>query len=140
MGLGKVEVPIRLIIVVKNKNCQAYLCVLYVFPSSPLSRRFSIFRLPPFATSSSLSWPNMAYLVFNSTASFRPVSSFNEVRSHSEARGGEKCFSLSLARSLRCGSALSLLRILRELSQPEMRLLKTIAKNAKTFKTTWRSR
>ena len=37
----KVEVPIRLIIVVKNKNCQAYLCVFPVFPSSPLSRRFS---------------------------------------------------------------------------------------------------
>ena len=41
---GKVEVPIRLIIVVKNKNCQSYLCVFPVFPSSPLSRRFSIFN------------------------------------------------------------------------------------------------
>ena len=38
----KWEVPIRLIIVVKNKNCQAYLCVFPVFPSSPLSRRFMI--------------------------------------------------------------------------------------------------
>ena len=33
--LGKVEVSIRFIIVVKNKNCQAYLCVLSVFASSP---------------------------------------------------------------------------------------------------------
>ena len=29
--LGKVEVPIRLIIVVKNKNCQAYLMCSLVF-------------------------------------------------------------------------------------------------------------
>ena len=73
----KGEVPIRLIIVIKNKNCQAYLCVFPAFPSFPLFRRFSIFSLPPFASSSSLSWPNMAYLIFNSTASFLPVSSFN---------------------------------------------------------------
>ena len=38
----KWEVPIGLIMVVKNKNCQAYLCVFPVFPSSPLSRRFMI--------------------------------------------------------------------------------------------------
>ena len=75
---GKVEVPIRLIIIVKNKNFQAYLYVFSVFPSFPFSRRFSIFSLRPFASSSSLSWPNMAYLVFNSTASFRPVSSLSD--------------------------------------------------------------
>ena len=31
------------------KNCQDYLCVFFVFPSSPLSCRFSIFSLLPFA-------------------------------------------------------------------------------------------
>ena len=41
---GKIEVNIRLIIVVKNKNCQAYLCVFSVFPSSSLSRRFCVFN------------------------------------------------------------------------------------------------
>ena len=44
MGVGKSGSTIRLIIVAKNKNCQAYLCVFPVFPSSPLSRRFSIFN------------------------------------------------------------------------------------------------
>ena len=48
--LGNVEVLIRFIIVVKNKNCQAYLCVFSGFPSSPLSRRFSISNLLPFAS------------------------------------------------------------------------------------------
>ena len=41
---GKIEVNIKLIIVVKNKNCQAYLCVFSVLPSSSLSRRFCIFN------------------------------------------------------------------------------------------------
>ena len=41
---GKIEVNIRLIIVVKNKNCQAYLCVFSVFPSSSLSCRFCVFN------------------------------------------------------------------------------------------------
>ena len=31
MGLGNMEVLIRLITVVKNQNCQAYLCVFFVF-------------------------------------------------------------------------------------------------------------
>ena len=54
---GKVEVLITLVIVAKNNNCQAYLCVFSVFPSYPLSLIILI----------------MAYLVFNSTASFRSV-------------------------------------------------------------------
>ena len=37
--LGNLEVHVRLIIVVENQNCQAYLCVFFVFPSSPLSCR-----------------------------------------------------------------------------------------------------
>ena len=48
MGFGKREVPFRLIIVVKNKNCQAYLCVFSVFPSSPFSLRFSFFNVVSF--------------------------------------------------------------------------------------------
>ena len=68
--LGNVEVVIRLIIVVKNKNCQAYHCVFSVFPASPLFRRFSIFSLLLFAFLFILV---MAYLVFNSTASFWSV-------------------------------------------------------------------
>ena len=43
--LGNVEVLIRSIIVAKNQNFQAYLCVFFVFPSSPLSCRLSIFIL-----------------------------------------------------------------------------------------------
>ena len=72
--MGKVEVPIRSIIVVENKNCRAYFCVFSVFPSSPLSRRFSIFSLLLLASSPSSSWTHMVYLAFNSTASFRPVA------------------------------------------------------------------
>ena len=41
---GKIELNIRLIMVVKNKNCQAYFCVFSVFPSSSLSRRFCVFN------------------------------------------------------------------------------------------------
>ena len=48
MVLGNVEVLIRFIIVVKNQNFQAYVCVFFVFPSSALSCRFSIFSLISF--------------------------------------------------------------------------------------------
>ena len=72
---GKIEVNIRLIIVVKNKNCQAYLCVFSILPSSSLSRRFCIFN--------KLSYPHhgcLAKILF-STAQAQPhfglVSSFN---------------------------------------------------------------
>ena len=58
----KWEVPIRLIIVVKDKNCQAYLCVFPVFPSSPLPRRFNIQSLR--AGYVMASWPRF---VLNST-------------------------------------------------------------------------
>ena len=42
--LRKVEVLVRLIIVVRNRNCQAYLCVFFVFPSFPLSSRVAKMR------------------------------------------------------------------------------------------------
>ena len=86
---GKMEVPIRLIIVVKNKNCQGYLCVFPVFPSSPLSRRFSIFNKLSFHfpchLQHGLTWPRF---VLNSTALFRIVlaPSMGKVRSHSRAK------------------------------------------------------
>ena len=59
----KWAVPIRLIIVAKNKNCQAYLCVFPVFPSSPLSRRFMIL-FPRHIQHGLAAWPRF---VLNST-------------------------------------------------------------------------
>ena len=90
MGSGKVEGLIRLSIVTKNKSCQAYLCVLSVNPSSALTCRFSIFSLLSFAFLIVLI---MAYLVFNSTASFRPLRSTLPIEGAREF--GKKLDSLS---------------------------------------------
>ena len=74
MGFG-VEFPIRLIIIVKSKNCQAYLvCSLFFHP----------LRCPVDLASSSswlaqqVAWPISCFQEYEITASVRPVSSFNE--------------------------------------------------------------
>ena len=79
--LGNVEVLIRLIIVVKNQNCQTctvlfvvknqncQACTVFVFPSSPLSCRFSIFNVLSFTFFIIAT----AILFLSSTASFRSV-------------------------------------------------------------------
>ena len=98
-----VEVLIRLFIIVKNQNCQAYLCVFFVFPSSPLFCRFSIFSLLSFTFISNAI--AMLFSIF-----FR--ASFRSVRA-----------SCSLVRS---AVALHSPNVLKELSQTEMKLLKTL--------------
>ena len=64
-------------------NSWAYLYVFSIFPSSPLSRRFSIFSLLPFAFLIILI---MAYLIFNSKAHFgQRAPSMGRVRNHGGA-------------------------------------------------------